>query len=260
MPGIAVDPGGETREEEQPAGGYPSDDEADAPPMELIADETDAADDDESEPLLEEAEAAVGDDCCVAVPNTAASMTAAADAAIAAHRRAKGYERPNAAQKKEETKLASEARKTWVEAQWLEPHTAADSAPLQCRNAGALALKNVLPGDGKITFVDEGHKYTAYGEAVHRSTTGVMADFFEKFDPVANTNQWYDNWKGNTRHKYYPIIKQTLDGGGSDEDAKAAICASWETLGAEASRLGTALHLHCEYALNEQSLPRDAEI
>ena len=150
VPGITVDPGGETREEEQLAGGYLSDDEADAPPMELIADETDAADDDESEPLLEEAEAAVGDDCCVAVPNTAASMTAAADAAIAAHRRAKGYERPNAAQKKEETKLASEARKTWVEAQWLEPHTAADSAPLQCRNADALALKNVLPGDGKI--------------------------------------------------------------------------------------------------------------
>jgi hypothetical protein len=260
---VAVDPGGETREAEQPAGGYPSDAEEDALPAELVAEDAtvDAAEDDENEPPLEDAEAAVGDDCCVSVFGTAASMTAAADAAIAAHRADKGYERPNATQKKEETKVASEARKTWVEAQWLEPHTAADSeAPLQCRNADALAQKNVLPGDGKITFVEDGHKYTAYGEAVHRSTTGVMADFFEKFDPIANTDEWYESWKGNRKHKYYPIIKETLDGGGSDDDAKAAIRKSWETLGAEASRLGTALHLHCEYALNEQSLPRDSDI
>jgi hypothetical protein len=32
---VAVDPGGETRDAEQPAGGYPSDNENDAPPLEL---------------------------------------------------------------------------------------------------------------------------------------------------------------------------------------------------------------------------------
>ena len=84
---VAVDPGGETREAEQPAGGYPSDAEEDALPAELVAEDAtvDAAEDDENEPPLEDAEAAVGDDCCVSVFGTAASMTAAADAAIAAH-------------------------------------------------------------------------------------------------------------------------------------------------------------------------------
>ena len=53
-----------------------------------------------------------------------------------------------------------------------------------------------------------------------------------------------------SKHKYYNIIKQTLDAGGDDEAAKAAIRALWEAKGAEASRLGTALHLHCEYDLN----------
>ena len=174
---VATDPGGEALDDEQPAGGYPSDKEDDALPVELLEDDTvDAGEEDENEPLLEEAEAVVGDDCCVPVPGTAATAAAAAEAAIAARRESKGYERPSATQKKEEAKAASEARKAWVEAQWLEPgHAAGDEPPLQCRNADALAKANPQLGDGKITFVEEGHKYTAYGEPVHRSTTGVMA-------------------------------------------------------------------------------------
>ena len=42
--------------------------------------------------------------------------------------------------------------------------------------------------------------------------------------------------------------------------AKAAILALWEAEGVEAARLGTKLHLHCEYDLNVEPLPRDAEI
>ena len=38
---------------------------------------------------------------------------------------------------------------------------------------------------------------------IERSCTGMLASFFAPFDPVANTNQWYDKWKANKRHKYY---------------------------------------------------------
>jgi len=159
---------------EQPAAGYPSDNENDEMPMEIVEEALvgeEAEEDDE--PLLEEVEAVVAGDCCVPVLGTAASAVAAADAAIAARRASKGYERPNAAQKRDETKVASEARTAWVEAQWLQLATgaggeAAGDVPLQCRNADALAKTHPLPGDGTITFVEEGHKYTAYGEAVHR--------------------------------------------------------------------------------------------
>ena len=77
-----------------------------------------------------------------------------------------------------------------------------------------------------------------------------MSEFFAVVDPVANTDTYYPSWKINTKHKYYPIIRDTLAAGGDDEAAKAAIRASWEQMGAEAARLGTALHLHCEYDLN----------
>ena len=128
----------------------------------------------------------------------------------------------------------------------------------QCRNSSVLARTNPLPGDGKITFVEEGHKYTVYGQPIERSTTRVLATFFEEFDPVANTNQYYERWKSNRSHKYYKQIQDTLRAGGDDEAAKAAIRASWEAVGAEASRLGTALHLHCEFDLNGEVRSRDS--
>ena len=118
-----------------------------------------------------------------------------------------------------------------------------------------LARANPLPGDGKITFIEEGHKYTVYGQPIERSTTRVLGTFFDEFDAVANTNQFYDRWKANRSHKYYQLIQDTLNAGGDDEAAKAAIRTSWEALGAEAARLGTALHLHCEYDLNGEVSP-----
>jgi len=122
-----------------------------------------------------------------------------------------------------------------------------------------LARRNPLPGDGKITFVEDGHVYTLYGEAIQRSTTRVLSEFFAVVDPVANTDTYYPSWKINTKHKYYPIIRDTLAAGGDDEAAKAAIRASWEQMGAEAA-LGTALHLHCEYDLNGEALQPSSEI
>ena len=129
---------------------------------------------------------------------------------------------------------------------------------MQCRNSSALARANPLPGDGKIAFVEEGHKYTVYGQPIERSTTRILSTFFTEFDPVANTNQWYDKWKANKNHKYYKLIHSTLTAGGDDEAAKAVVRASWEAHGAEAARLGTALHLHCEYDLNGEVRFRSA--
>ena len=118
----------------------------------------------------------------------------------------------------------------------------------QCRNASTLALANPLPGDGKITFVEEGHAYTVFGQPIERSTTRVLGTFFAEREYLRD--EWFQKWKADRNHKYFKIIKQALDAGGDDEAAKAAIRASWEAKGAEASRLGTALHLHCEYDLN----------
>ena len=94
-----------------------------------------------------------------------------------------------------------------------------------------------------------------FGESIERSCTGVMGAYFAPFDAVANTDEFYATWqreydKGNQRHKYYSIISDTLAAGGSHADAAAAIRASWEAKGTEAARLGTLLHLHCEYDLN----------
>ena len=94
-----------------------------------------------------------------------------------------------------------------------------------------------------------------YGAPIERSCTGVMGAYFAPFDPKANTDEFYAAWqreyeKGNQQHKYYSIIRDTLAAGGSHDDAAKAIRASWEAKGAEAARLGTLLHLHCEYDLN----------
>ena len=82
-----------------------------------------------------------------------------------------------------------------------------------------------------------------------------MGGYFAPFDPVANTNEFYPTWKreydaGNSSHRYFAIIRDTLAAGGSHDDAAAAIRASWEVKGAEAARLSTLVHLHCEYDLN----------
>jgi len=82
---------------------------------------------------------------------------------------------------------------------------------------------------------------------------------------VANTNEFYAGWqreyeRGNQRHKYFSIIRDMLAAGGSHADAAKAIRASWEAKGAEAARLGTLLHLHCEYDLNSEVLAPNPEI
>ena len=86
----------------------------------------------------------------------------------------------------------------------------------------------------------------------------MLGSFFPEREYLRD--EWFQKWKTDRKHKYYSIIKQALDAGGDDDAAKAAIRASWEAAGKEAARLGTALHLHCEYDLNGEPLPPSSEI
>ena len=107
--------------------------------------------------------------------------------------------------------------------------------------------------------------YTVHGQTIERSTTSIMGPYFP-YNPAAITERFYDTWaKPKDPRKahpvYHPLIKAELARrGGTAASAKAAILALWEAEGVEAARLGTKLHLHCEYDLNAEPLSRDDEI
>lgn len=133
-------------------------------------------------------------------------------------------------------------------------------ASVHGRNATTLAKRNPLRGDDLVSFEEADHKYTVHGGSVDRSTTRVLADYFEQFDPVENTLKYYDRWRTNPEHKYYARIHEVLDAGGSAEDARAAIRGDWTKLGEAASRLGTLFHLYAEFVENDEidEAPTDA--
>ena len=109
-----------------------------------------------------------------------------------------------------------------------------------------LALKHPLPADAHLTFVEEGHQYTAWGQRVERSTTKLIEACFDDFDGAGCVETYYEAcWKSNPKSKYYARIHASLAAGRSEEEVKASIRAAWEAEGAEARRLGTALHAHC---------------
>ena len=134
------------------------------------------------------------------------------------------------------------------------------AARVHCRNVSTLARLHPLPGDAHISFREDGHIYTAWGAPVQRSCTRVLGEYFDYFDPVENTNTYYEQWKANPQHRYHAQIQRVLAAVGSDEQAKAAIRDSWAALGVDAARLGTAVHLHCEYTLNDEAPPTNDNI
>ena len=134
--------------------------------------------------------------------------------------------------------------------------TLATTPPIHCRNASALAAAHPLPADPHLRFEEAGHTYTAWGQRVERSTTRLLHDeCFHEFDAVACTDAFYDGWKTNPSSKYHERVHELLAAGLDDEAVKAQIRADWKALGEEASRLGTALHAHCEFDMNGQPPP-----
>lgn len=124
------------------------------------------------------------------------------------------------------------------------------------RNADTLARQFPLPGDKHLTFDEASHTYTAWKVCVPRSVTAIVGSLFERFDPAGCAGEYYERWARDSRSPYHAVIRHVRAHGGTDADAAAAICQGWERLGGEASRLGTALHLHAE--LNANGVPANA--
>ena len=113
-----------------------------------------------------------------------------------------------------------------------------------------LAAMHPLPAEPHIAFEEEGHRYTAWGQRVERSTTRLVDECFAAFDASETVDRFYETWWANAKSKYHATIAEALAAGLGEGGAKAAILAAWDALGAEARRLGTALHLHCELEMN----------
>ena len=133
-------------------------------------------------------------------------------------------------------------------------------AEVQCRNAATLARQTPLRGDGLILFKEVGHTYTAWGKRVMRSTTAVLADFFETVIPHELVDRYAETWLKDPQKRWHSFMLEHVGGGGTFADAKTALLAHWVQIGEQASELGTLMHLHCEYDANGEALPPDPRI
>ena len=99
----------------------------------------------------------------------------------------------------------------------------------RCRNAGCsrLARCNALRGEEKATFDEESHTYTIDGVVVQRSTTRLVEDIFEKFDPQATLSSFYNSWKSRQDVRYWGVIPAHVRDDGSTNDGAAMQDAIW---------------------------------
>lgn len=79
-------------------------------------------------------------------------------------------------------------------------------------------------------------------------------------DPEQCTLQHFARWARDPQSKYHQTIQHVRERGGSDEEAAAVIRQGWAALGEEASRLGTALHLHAELVANRVAAEAPREL
>lgn len=128
------------------------------------------------------------------------------------------------------------------------------------RNAVLLARLHPLPGDAHLTFEEASHSYTVWGAAVERSVTALVGALFGEFDPARCTAAMFERWARNPESVYYDVIQQVRSSGGTDAEAAVVIQQAWKALGAEAARLGTALHLYAELTLNREDADVPAEL
>lgn len=89
--------------------------------------------------------------------------------------------------------------------------------------------RNTHERDSLITFDAENHIYHIRGIQCTFSSTGLVAQFFPKFDMIKVIDQYYDRWQKNNHPKY----------GGKTKDE---ILESWADIGEESSVFGTRLH------------------
>ena len=78
-------------------------------------------------------------------------------------------------------------------------------------------------------------------------------------DPERCTLRHFARWARDPQSKYHQTIRHVRERSGTDEQAAAVIRQGWAALGEDASRLGTAFHLHAELAANRVAadVPRE---
>lgn len=110
---------------------------------------------------------------------------------------------------------------------------------ISTRGLRLLAEKNAHPRDYKISFEEEGHKYTIEGmEESPTSVTTLIHHNFPTFDAdlVITKMMRSRNWSTS---KYFGKTKEQIK-------------AEWEASGTAASSLGTLMHADIERFLNEE--------
>ena len=122
------------------------------------------------------------------------------------------------------------------------------------------SVTGVPLSDVYSTLRNNSHSYTVWGVPIERSVTMLVGALFEAFDPEQCTLQHFARWARDPQSKYYEAIQQVHKRGGTDEEAAAVIRQGWAALGEEASRLGTALHLHAELDANRVAAEAPREL
>ena len=101
--------------------------------------------------------------------------------------------------------------------------------------------------DPHLKFLEEPHVYLWDDKPIRVSATGIIDRYFDKFNGMKTVEKWYDGWKVNKNGKYGALIRYLLQvEGKTDQYAKEAICALWDSDGNEASGLGTKMHKQIE--------------
>ena len=116
-----------------------------------------------------------------------------------------------------------------------------------------LAKRHPLPGDEDIAFDPHGHRYAVRGKAVPISVTALAARAVppeHKFDGRAVIVKNLASWRANASSKYHAHVV-----GVTDRQAIDAVFAEWS----KTTKLGTAMHLCIEQALNDEPITREDE-
>ncbi len=116
-----------------------------------------------------------------------------------------------------------------------------------------LAERHPIPGDEDIAFDPHGHRYAVRGKAVPISVTSLVARAVppeHKFDGRAVILKNLASWRANASSKYHEHVV-----GVGDRQAIDAVFSEWS----KTTKLGTAMHLCIEQALNDEPITREDE-
>ena len=131
--------------------------------------------------------------------------------------------------------------------------------PGTCRLVSAVVTEdsrtvNFHIRDAAIRFEEAAHRYILNpGSAMEAvfpiSVSGLWAQYFEKFDPVAIIEKYYSKWARTPDSNYYGVICKYREAGEDDARIKQRICGGWSENGQVASAAGTRMHRCIELAL-----------